>query len=84
MLAFSYLLAEKFSCSALLKGKEFGIVSNLRFISRTNFVLSCVEHEKSFITSGPGLILRYTIICICCVMPMRKKNQDQLVKLESK
>ena len=33
--------------------KEFTIVSNLRFISRTNFMLSRVEQEKSFITSGP-------------------------------
>ena len=28
--------------------KEFGIVSNLRFISMKNFMLSWVEHEKSF------------------------------------
>ena len=32
--------------------KEFGIVSNLRLISMKNFVLSRVEHEKSFTTSG--------------------------------
>ena len=31
----------------------FGIVSNLRFISRTKFMLRCVEHEKCFIASGP-------------------------------
>ena len=30
------------------------IVGILTFISRINFVLSWVEHEKSFITSGPG------------------------------
>ena len=35
--------------------KEFKIVSNLRFISKTNFMLGSVEHEKSFITSGYGL-----------------------------
>ena len=29
------------------------IVGILTFMSRINFVLSCVEHEKSFITSGP-------------------------------
>ena len=34
--------------------KEFGIISNLRFISMTNSMLSWVELEKSFITSGPG------------------------------
>ena len=28
--------------------KEFAIVSNLRFISMTNFMLSWVEHEKNF------------------------------------
>ena len=33
--------------------KDFGIVSNLIFISMKNFMLSWVEHEKSFITSGP-------------------------------
>ena len=33
---------------------EFGIVSNLRFISMKIFVLSWVEHVKSFLTSGPG------------------------------
>ena len=38
-LAFSYLLADKFSCSAMFSKKEFAIV-NLRFISRTNFMLS--------------------------------------------
>ena len=30
-------------------------VDILTFMSRITFVLSCVEHEKSFITSGPGL-----------------------------
>ena len=33
-------------------------VSNLRFISRENFMLSWAEHEKSFITSGPVLLAR--------------------------
>ena len=35
--------------------KEFAIVGNLRFISRKNFMLNSVEHDKSFITSGPGI-----------------------------
>ena len=39
-IAFSYLLAEKFSCSAMLSKKEIGIVSNLRFISMKKFMLS--------------------------------------------
>ena len=30
------------------------IVGILTFMSRKNFMLSRVEHEKSFITSGPG------------------------------
>ena len=34
-LAFSYSSAEKFSCSVMLSKKEFAIVCNLRFISRT-------------------------------------------------
>ena len=51
----SYLLAEKFSCSAMFSKKEFAVVSNVRFISRKKFMLSSVEHEKIFITSGPGV-----------------------------
>ena len=39
----------EFSCSAMFSKKEFAIVSNFRFIIRKNFMLSCVEHEKSFI-----------------------------------
>ena len=42
----TYLLAQKFSGSAIFNKKEFAVVSNLRFISRTNFMLSWVEHEK--------------------------------------
>ena len=36
---FSYLLAENFSCPAMFSKKEFEIVSNLKFISRANFML---------------------------------------------
>ena len=39
----SYLLAEKFSCSAKFSKKEFAAVSNLRFINRKNFMLSWAE-----------------------------------------
>ena len=42
--------------------KEFGMFSNLRFISMTKFMLSLVEHEKSIITSGPDLSFRWTHI----------------------
>ena len=34
--------------------KEVAIVNNLRFTSWTSFMLSRFEHEKSFITLGPG------------------------------
>ena len=44
--------------------KEFAIVSNLRFISRTNFMLSYVEHEKSFITLGPGILELFSFVKI--------------------
>ena len=36
----SYLFVEKISCSAMFSKKEFAIVSNLRFIRKTNFMLS--------------------------------------------
>ena len=32
------------------------IVGILTFMSGENFMLNLVEHEKSFITSGPGLL----------------------------
>ena len=58
-LAFSYLLAEKILRSAMFSKKEFAIVSNLRFISRTNFMLSWVEHENSSIISSPVLTVEW-------------------------
>ena len=58
---FSYVLAEKISCSAMFSNKAFAIVSYLRFISMTNFMLSWVEHEKIFIISGPENI-NYTLV----------------------
>ena len=36
--------------------KQFAIVSNLRFIRRTNFMLSWVEHEKKFYNLGARAI----------------------------
>ena len=42
-----------YSCSVMFSKKELAIISNLRFIKRINIILSWVEHEKSFITSGP-------------------------------
>ena len=37
----------------MFSNKEFAIISYLRFISMTNFMLSSAEHEKMFITSEP-------------------------------
>ena len=37
----------------LINVKMPTIVGILTFMSRKNFMLSSVEHEKSFITSGP-------------------------------
>ena len=48
-----YENANKFSCSAMFSKKDITVVINLRFISWTNFMLSSVVHEKSFMTSGP-------------------------------
>ena len=39
----------------MFRKKELATVNSLRFISRTNFMLSQVEHEKSFISLGSGL-----------------------------
>ena len=39
----------------LINVKMPTIVGILTFKSRKNFMLNSVEHEKSFITSGPGL-----------------------------
>ena len=51
-MAFLYLLAEKFSCQAMFSKTKFAIVSHLRFISRTNFILSGVKHEKMLYNLG--------------------------------
>ena len=41
------------------KCQNANIVGILTLISRINFVISCVKHEKSFIASGPGLLLSF-------------------------
>ena len=41
--------------SMLINMKKPTVVGIFIFISRENFILSWVEHEKSFITSGPDL-----------------------------
>ena len=42
--------------SLLINMKMPTIVGIFIFISRENFMLSCAEHEKRFITSGPDAI----------------------------
>ena len=44
--------------SMLMNMKISTIVGIYIFISRENFMLSRDEHEKSFITSGPGKSLK--------------------------
>ena len=44
---------------------EFAIVSNLRFISRTNFILSSVENEKKFYNLGAWLLLLMSCSPVC-------------------
>ena len=44
------------------------IVGILRFMSRINFSLSCAEHEKSFINSGPNYVkAKVQISCVVTV-----------------
>ena len=46
-----------------LKARTFFICRCLVFMSTWNFVVSWVEHEKSFITSGPGIF-----VCRWCIL----------------
>ena len=48
-------ISGEFSCSAKLSKKIFAVVGNLSFISRANFMLSWVEHEKKFYNLGTVL-----------------------------
>ena len=48
---FIFISRETFT-SDMLSKKEFAIINNLIFVSRTNFMLSRVEHENIY-TSGP-------------------------------
>ena len=59
--------------SPLINVKMPTIVGILTFMSKKNFVLSWVEHEKSFITSGPEwsnyldfVILMLPLLWTCC------------------
>ena len=46
-----------FSCSTMFSKTDFATVSNLRFSSRTNFMLSCVEYETKFYNHGACFLL---------------------------
>ena len=61
----SCLLAEKVSCLFMCIKKEFVIVSNVWFISRSKFIFSWVKHKKRFITSGS----RHSIFVIVSKRP---------------
>ena len=51
----------------MFRKKEFAIVSKLRFISGTNFMLSFVEHEKKFYNFGARTFLEvmYLVLLVC-------------------
>ena len=67
------------------------IVGILTFKSRKNFVLSGVEHEKSFIISGPAFIQRWRLLsilknfisCFTLCVKMRKQASRNHLKLVS-
>ena len=48
----------------LINVKMLTIVGILIFMSRINFMLSRVEHEKSFITLRPDLLVLFLVNCL--------------------
>ena len=61
----------------MLSMKELVIVSNLRLISRADFILSWIVHEKRFITSGPGLIdFHWFVMRMLSVVMFTGKSQQ--------
>ena len=65
--------------SPLINVKMPTIVGILTFMSRKNFMLSWVEHEKCFITSGPGHCSKFKIAKLYCnqvhVVPCKINNK---------
>ena len=61
--------------SGRLKARNFFVCQYFSFMSRWNFVLSWVEHEKSSINSGPGFfncilsVVRMCMLCLLLAMP---------------
>ena len=52
----------------LINVKMPTIVGILTFMSRINFMLSCVECEKSFITSGQVAFVFVSCLCVLLVI----------------
>ena len=49
-------------------------VGILTFMSRKNVMLSALEHEKSFITSGPGITLMHHLSVIKMISSLKSKH----------
>ena len=62
--------------SLLLTMKMSTFVGIFIFISRENFMLSCVKHEKSFITSGPvfDIHMNWETNCMKCPIFLKENN----------
>ena len=61
----------------LINVKMPTIVGILTFMSRKNFMLCWVEHEKSFITSGPGFAIRRPENSLCQLSSKRVPFSNQ-------
>ena len=64
-LAFPYLFAKKFSCSAMFRKKEFAVVRNYQLARK---IPCSAEHENNFMTAGPGFLcglFRFANECCC-------------------
>ena len=56
------------------------IVGILTFMNMINFMLSCVEHEKSFIPSGPVQNCKEFIVCTISLAAVIAKLIEKNVK----
>ena len=64
--------------SRLINVKMPTIVGILTFMSRMILMLSCVKHEKSFTTSGPGSYERYPVLPLYLVYSDTMQYKDKL------